>query len=149
MIPLEDIISQWEKDSIIDSVALEETTMKFARIHAKYLQLLSEARLTVKKLKSEFEKTKLEKWRYFSGKMTQVEMDGRGWPYDPFDGATKPLRSDLDRYIDTDADIVKAKHRIDYNEEIVEACTEIINTLRWRHSHVKNIIDFRKFTSGC
>ena len=148
MITLEDIITQWEKDCQIDNLNLDESTLKFAKIHAKYLAIVSEARLMVKKLKSDMDKLRQEKWLYYSGKMTQAEMDDRKWPYDPFNGTTKPMRSDLDRYIDVDSDVSKLQLRIDYNEEIVLAVTEIIDTLRWRHQAVRNALDWKKFTAG-
>ena len=148
MIPLEDIVTQWEKDCQIDNLNLDESTLKFAKVHAKYLALVSEARLTVKKLKADMSRVRQDKWLYYSGKMTQQEMDERRWPYDPFNGATKPMRSDLDRYIDVDPDVARLQGKIDYNEEVVQAVTEIIDTLRWRHQAVKNAIDWRKFTAG-
>lgn len=147
-LPLDQIIQMWEKDCQIDDVNLDESTLKFAKIHSKYLAFLSEARLTVRRLKSDMEKLKQDKWLYYSGKMTKEDMDERKWEYDPFKGCAKPLKSDLERYIDSDSDVSKAQLKIDYNEEIVQVCTEIIDTLRWRHSAVRNAIDWRKFTAG-
>ena len=68
--------------------------------------------------------------------------------YDPFDGMTKPLKSDMEMYYDTDADLVKIKAQIDYQKTIIETLEEIMGNIRWRHTHVKNILDFKKFTSG-
>ena len=91
---------------------------------------------------------KKDKWRYYNGKMTQEEMDKNNWKYDPFDGGTKPLKSDMDMYYTTDEDMVKLKAQIDYQKTIIETLEEIMGNIRWRHTHVKNILDFKKFTSG-
>ena len=96
----------------------------------------------------ELDATKKDKWLYYNGKMTQQDMDKRNWKYDPFDGMTKPLKSDMDMYYDTDEDLVKIKAQIDYHKTVIEALEEIMGNIRWRHTHVKNILDFKKFTSG-
>ena len=80
--------------------------------------------------------------------MTKSDMDERGWAYDPFQGMTKPLKSEMSMYYETDEDLVKVKAGIDYQKSIIDTLEEIMNNIRWRHSHIKNIIEFRKFTSG-
>jgi hypothetical protein len=75
-------------------------------------------------------------------------MDKRGWAYDPFQGMSKPLKSEMEMYYSTDADIVKARSAIEYQKSIIDSLEEIMGNIRWRHTHIKNIIDFRKFTSG-
>ena len=75
-------------------------------------------------------------------------MDAKGWPYDPFNGLTKPLKSDMDIYYDTDSDVVKLKMVVEYQQNIVETLKEILDTLRWRHTVIKNILDFKRFTAG-
>ena len=94
----------------------------------------------------------LSKHPYFialiSGKMTKEQMDMKGWAYDPFGGGTKPLKSELDYYYDSDEDIVRIKQRIEYQKAIANTLEEIMNNLRWRHTHIKNILDWKKFVSG-
>ncbi len=80
--------------------------------------------------------------------MTKQEMDLRGWAYDPFNGGTKPLKSELSYYYDSDEDIVKIKQKIEYQKTIANTLEEIMNNLRWRHTHIKNILDWKKFVSG-
>jgi hypothetical protein len=75
-------------------------------------------------------------------------MDSRKWEYDPFDGMTKPMKSDMDMYYSTDDDLVKITAKIDYQKTIIETLEEIMGNIRWRHNAVKNILDFKKFTSG-
>tara|TARA_R100000278_G_C5389812_1_gene135643 strand:+ start:194 stop:640 length:447 start_codon:yes stop_codon:yes gene_type:complete len=145
---LDDILQMWKKDATIDDILLDEETKKSANLHAKYLEIFSLHKLELKKKEIQMDALKKDKWRYYNGKMTQEEMDKNNWKYDPFDGGTKPLKSDMDMYYTTDEDMVKLKAQIDYQKTIIETLEEIMGNIRWRHTHVKNILDFKKFTSG-
>ena len=148
MINLEQILEMWKKDSVIDDVCLDDETIKSSKLHAKYLELFSMAKLMLKKKEMEQESMKKDKWLYYNGKMSQEDMDKRKWKYDPFDGMTKPLKSDMDMYYSTDEDMVRIRAQIDYQKTIIDTLEEIMGNIRWRHTHVKNILDFKKFTSG-
>ena len=145
---LNDILTMWKKDVIIDDVCLDEETLKSSKLHAKYLELFSMAKLMLKKKEMEYESMRKDKWLYYNGKMTKDDMDSRKWKYDPFDGMSKPLKSEMDMYYKTDEDISRINGKIEYQNAIVETLEEIMNNLRWRHTHIKNILDFKKFTSG-
>ena len=88
-----------------------------------------------------------DKWLYFSGKMDKSEMDLRGWPYDPFNGL-KVMKSDMEYFFNSDPELQKSEEKIIYLKSLVETLEEIINNIRWRHSTIKNMIDWRRFTSG-
>jgi hypothetical protein len=148
MMSLNDILESWKKDSVIDEHALDDETIKTSKLHAKYLEIFTLSKLQLKKKEIDLEKVRKDKWLYYTGKMTKSEMDMRGWSYDPFQGMTKPLKSEMELYYSTDEDIVKARSAIEYQKAIIDTLEEIMNNIRWRHSHIKNIIEFRKFTSG-
>ena len=148
MMSLNDILESWKKDSVIDEHALDDETIETSKLHAKYLEIFTLSKLHLKKKEIELEKIRKDKWLYYTGKMTQADMDARGWPYDPFQGMAKPLKSEMEMYYSTDEDIIKAKSAIEYQKAIIDTLEEIMNNIRWRHSHIKNIIEFRKFTSG-
>ena len=145
---LNEILESWKTDSVIDDSALDEDTVKTSKLHAKYLEIYSLSKLQLKKKEFDLEKIKKDKWLYYTGKMTKSDMDERGWAYDPFQGMTKPLKSEMSMYYETDEDLVKVKAQIDYQKSIIDSLEEIMNNIRWRHSHIKNIIESRKFTSG-
>jgi len=145
---LNNILIMWKKDAVIDDICLDEETIKSSKLHAKYLELFSMAKLMLKKKEMEHGSTKKDKWLYYTGKMTKDDMDSRGWKYDPFDGMSKPMKSDMDMYYSTDEDLVKIKAQVDYQKTIIETLEEIMSNIRWRHTHIKNILDFKKFTSG-
>lgn len=147
MITLDDLITMWKKDSEIDEMNLDESSQKVAKIHGKYLELISITKLQLKKKELEQKILLKDKWLYFNGKMDQAEIATRGWPYDPFNGL-KIMKSDLEYYFNADPELQKSEERIIYIKTLVETLEEIMGTLRWRHTHIKNMIDWRKFTSG-
>ena len=91
---------------------------------------------------------KKDKWLYYNGKMSKEDMDSRGWNYDPFAGMAKPLKSDMEMFYETDPDISKLRLNMDYQQTIVDTLKDILDNIKWRHSTIKNILDFRRFTSG-
>ncbi len=145
---LDEILKMWSEDVKIDDLNLDEETTKSAKLHSKYLELFTLAKLQLKRNETEMNKLRKNKWLYFSGKMTKEEMDKLGWQYDPFNGMTKPLKSDMDMYYNSDEDIIRVAGKIDYQKMMVEVLEEIMNNLRWRHTNIKNILEFKKFTSG-
>ena len=145
---LDEILKMWSEDVKIDDLNLDEETTKSAKLHSKYLELFTLAKLQLKRNETEMNKLRKNKWLYFSGKMTKEEMDKLGWQYDPFNGMSKPLKSDMDMYYNSDEDIIRVSGKIDYQKMMVEVLEEIMNNLRWRHTNIKNILEFKKFTSG-
>ena len=144
---IEDVLEMWKTDSEIDELKLDDASQQSARLHAKYLELLSVTRLQLKKKEAEFKVLLKDKFLWYNGKMGKDEMDTRGWSYDPLNGL-KVLKGDMDRFYDSDSDIQNAQMRIDYLKELVTTLEEIMGNIRWRHQNIKNMIEWRKFTSG-
>lgn len=148
MLNLEEILSMWKEDAIIDDMKLDDSARDSAKLHGKYLELLSVAKLTKKKKDHQFKVLLKNKWLYYNGKMSKEEMDDLGWEYDPFKGLAKPLKGDMDRWYDADEHIQEMQGQIDYLDTIIDALKEILENVKWRHQNIKNIIEWRKFTSG-
>jgi len=108
---------------------------------------LSVSRLQLKRKEAEYHTLLKDKWMWYNGKMTKDEIDARGWDYDPLNGL-KVLKGDMDYFYNSDEHIQTAKMKIDYLKELVSTLEEIISNIRWRHQNIKNIIEWRKFTSG-
>lgn len=144
---IEDVLEMWKADSEIDELKLDEASRESARLHAKYLELLSITRLQLKRKESEFNVLLKDKWMWYNGKMSKDEIDARGWEYDPLNGL-KVLKGDMDYFYDSDSDIQTAKMKIDYLKELVSVLEEIIGNIRFRPNNIKNMIEWNKFTSG-
>ena len=147
MIDLKSIHDMWEKDCVIDDMRLDESSRQAPILHAKYLQLLSTVKLQLKR--AEFsQKTLLkQKWLWYNGKMDAIAMNELGWDPDAFDGL-KVLKGDMDYYYDADPEIQKSEEKIQYLKTIIDTLEDMINSIKWRHQTIKNMIEWKKFSSG-
>ena len=147
MIDLKKVHEMWQEDSTINNNQLDETSRQTPKLHSKYLQLWSTAKLELRR--TEFEQKKLlkEKLLYYNGKMDQETLQQKGWDPDPFDGL-KILKGEMDYYYDSDPEIQKSEEKIQYWKTVIETLTEIIDNLKWRHQTISNIIKWKQFESG-
>ncbi|BCU99392.1 MAG: hypothetical protein CM15mV27_1110 [Caudoviricetes sp.] len=61
----------------------------------------------------------------------------------------KLLRQDVDQYIQSNEEYIKAKQKVDYlNAATVDFLDRTIRQITNRTFTIKNAIDWRKFTSG-
>ena len=144
---LQEILEMWKKDSVIDEMNLDEASRDSAKLHGKYLELLSVNRMKLKKAELDFKVLLKDKWLHYNGKMSREEIDAKGWDYDPLGGLTV-LKGDMDYYYDSDPIIQGHQAKIQYLQELCDTLKEILDNIKWRHQTVKNMIEWRKFTSG-
>ena len=143
-----EILEMWKKDGQIDELKLDDTTIRMARIHSKYLELLTIAKMTRKKYDLEYKTLLKDKWLYYNGKLSKDQIDAFKWEYDPFGGLNKPLKGDMNYYYDADTDIQRSQALLEVQKIQVETIEEIMNTIRWRHQNIGNIIKWRSFEAG-
>lgn len=147
MLNIEDVLEMWKKDSVIDDLNLDEASKQNSRLHAKYLELLSTTKLKLKKLEMEQKILLRDKWLHFNGKLDKAAIDQYGWPYDPFNGL-KIMKSDMEYYFNSDAELQKSEAQVTYYKTLVETLQEVLDSVKWRHQTIKNILEWKKFTSG-
>lgn len=141
---LEDIHEAWATDSKINPLDLSGESLNTPKLHGKYLKILSEERLKLKKLKASLSELTFAKTEYFTGKMDREELAQRGWQ--PF--SIKLLRQDVPTYMNADSDIVKLNLQIGLQEEKVEVLESILKTIANRGFAIKSYIDWKKFENG-
>jgi hypothetical protein len=146
-INLQDVLDMWKEDSVIPEFELDECSRHTPSLHAKYLEIRSQAKLRLKQEEMSQKTLLKEKWLWFNGKMHEDEMRDREWSFDPLEG-NKVLKGDMDYYYDADPDIQKSERLITYYKTMIDTLDEIINNLKWRHSTIKNMIDWRRFEAG-
>jgi hypothetical protein len=54
----------------------------------------------------------------------------------------------MDYFYNSDSHIQAAQGQIEYLKTLIDTLEEIMNNIRWRASNIKNMIDWRRFTSG-
>jgi hypothetical protein len=143
---LDDVLAQWSQDCEI-SHKLDECSRETPKLHAKYLGYLTQAKLLLKKAESDQQVLLKNKFLWYNGKMSQEEIVELGWKHDPFDGL-KVMKGDMNYYYDSDAEIQKSEQKIAYYKAMVDALKEMVEGIKWRHQHIRNIIEVRRFESG-
>jgi hypothetical protein len=148
MLTLEQILEQWKTDCEIDDLELDRSSRETPKLHAKYIELLTQAKLQKSRKEHEFKSLLKNKFMWYNGKMDKTKMDELGWEYDPFDGLTRPMKSDMDYFYDADPEIQRLQGAIDYWKTVIDTLTEIVSNITWRHQTISNMIKWRQFTSG-
>ena len=144
---LESILKEWREDCEISQHQLDEVSRQTPSLHAKYLQYLALAKLQLKRSENNQKTLLKQKFLYYNGKMSQEEVLASGWDLDPFNGL-RMLKGEMDYYYDSDPEIQKSEEKIVYHKTLIDTLKDIVDTLKWRHQTVKNMIDFRKFEAG-
>ena len=76
--------------------------------------------------------------------MDQDELKLRGWKPNPL----KILRQDIERYVESDKEVIQLSLRIAYHESMAKYLEDIVKQINGRNYIIKNIIDWAKFTNG-
>jgi hypothetical protein len=148
MLTLEQVLEHWKKDCEIDDMELDKSSRETPKLHAKYIELLSTAKLQKQRKEMEYKKLLKDKFMWYNGKLDKKVMDDKGWEYDPFDGMTKPLKSDMDYFYESDPQIQALQSQIEYWKTMIDTLSEIVSNITWRHQTISNMIKWRQFTSG-
>ena len=141
---IEQILDEWQQDATMDPTDIGKESLKTAKLHHKYLQMLIEERLVMKKVKSKHRRLYKEKWEYYLGLMSQEQLQERGW--EPM--MLKVLKQDVDTYIEADEQMADLQLKLEYHEEKIEALESIIKTINNRGFQIKNFIDWERFKTG-
>jgi hypothetical protein len=141
---LDELREELERDMVLDEVALDLESLKIPQLHSKYLNLLFDERLALRKAEADYNILLRTKWEYYTGKMSQEQLDERGW--EPF--PLKILRNDLDLYLNSDEHLTKLTQKCAYQKEKISLLEEVVKELNTRHWKIRNAIEWRKFTNG-
>ena len=141
---LEELKNSITKDSQIDSTELGVESLKIPQIHSKYLNILTDLKLLLTKQQQDFAVLKLRKWKIYTGKASQEEL--QDWKEDPFD--LDILRTDVDKFIDADKSLNDLKAKISLTEVKVKTVEEYLKALNNRNFAIKSAIDWQKMMNG-
>ena len=147
MIDLNAVLDMWSDDCRINNNKLYESSSQSPVLHAKYLRLLSEAKLTLKKTERDQKILLKDKWLYYNGKMDQKQLDSKGWNPDPFDGL-KVMKGEMEHYYNSDPEIQKSEEKVEYWKTLISTLQEIVDNVKWRHQTIGNIIRWKQFEAG-
>ena len=138
---LEELQEQVDKDRKINDTELDLESLKTPQLHNKYLKEYNNFKLLLSRAESDYKILKRFKWEYYTGKSSPQIYKEK-----PFN--LKIMKSDIDKYLESDEDLIKAKQKIDYLETVVNYLDRTLKTISSRDWQIRNSIEWRKFTSG-
>ena len=138
---LEEIQGMWEKDSKIDEIMLDESSIRIPQLHHKYLTLLSEFNLLSKRHTQQLKLLEHQKWLYYSGKAPPDQYQDKPFPH-------KVLKGDVMHWIQVDEDIMKLEMKSEYYNTIIRTLEDILKQVHQMSYNIKNAITWRQFTGG-
>ena len=140
---IEDMISQWEKDCIIDQTEPGKELLRIPLLHSKYNKYLTLHNLSAKRIGIKINELRKLKWLYYSGKMDKEQLAELQW--EPFQFI---LKSDINLYIDGDTDLSTRVIRKQYHEEAANFCVNIIKELNSRTYQLRTFCEWERFIQG-
>jgi hypothetical protein len=141
---LEELNEMWAKDAKIDEAQLGQEAIKIPQLHNKYYTIYSKEALRMRKYKSDLKELEHAKYEWYTGTMAEEDMKARGWRPNPL----KILRTDVNKYIESDKDIINLSLKIDYHMQIANYLEDIIKQINNRNFMIRAAIDWVKFQSG-
>jgi hypothetical protein len=139
---LDQIQEMWERDSQIDPDNLHDESLKIPQLHSKYYTLYNTITLLREKARESYNRVRLERYNYYTGKApAEVYVE------DPFPYKVRDKEA-LQRYLDADEKLNKVDLKIRYYDVELKFLEEIIKIVSNRTFQIKNAIDFIKFTAG-
>ena len=141
---IEQIKALAEIDTVIDVNHLDDEASKIPQIHNKYLCILMDEKLVLESLESKYKILKRDKWLYYSGKLSAEELKQKGW--EPFD--LNILKQDIDRFIDSDIDIINLGNKIFLQKEKVNYIESVIKIISNKIWNIRSSIEWIKFSQG-
>jgi hypothetical protein len=145
MSELENVMKSWDEDSIINPTEPGKELLKIPVLHNKYVRLLIKNKLSVKNINFEYSKLRRIKEEYYNGSLSQEELNQYGW--EPFLLSLR-TKNGVDKYIDSDEELIKLLKRKMMVEETVFLCESIIKELNSRTFQLRDYISWEKFIGG-
>ena len=139
---LSELYDMVKVDLKIDETELDRESLNTPVLHNKYLVFHVNEKLKLHKLNSDLKIQKRDKWLYYTGKMSQEELDERNW--EPFDLVV--LKTDIDKFIESDSDLITLQSKIKYQEQIVDYLESVIKIVSNRQWNIRAALDWIKFT---
>jgi phosphoglycerate-specific signal transduction histidine kinase len=142
---LSEIQDMWTKDAKVNELDLGKSSIQIAELHAKYLNILSNTKLQLRKCEGDYLRLRRTKFKYYRGEMTREELEELGWSQ--FQGL-KPLKNEVEDIVNCDEDIIRCVDKVEYMKAMLYQLEQIIRSLNGRGWEIKNAIEWTKFTNG-
>ena len=139
---LDKIQEMWQNDSVIDPDNLHDESLKIPQLHSKYYTVYNTITLLREKARTQYNKIKLERYNYYTGKAEPEVYEKDPFPY-------KVREKDaIQRHLEADERLIAIDMKIRYYDATLKFLEEIIKTISNRTYQIKNAIEWHKFQTG-
>lgn len=145
MSKLEEILKEWDKDSVIDSTEPGKELLKVPTLHNKYLKILVNHRLAMKRINFDYARMRRIKEEYYNGSLSQEELEEYGW--EPFLLNVK-TKQGVEKYIESDKELIRLLEKKMYHDEAISVCESILQELKSRTYQLRDYISWERFIGG-
>jgi hypothetical protein len=142
---LTEIQEAWAKDCRIDETNLGHASAQVPMLHSKYLNLLTNSRLQLRKSESDLARLRRTKYRYYRGELSKDELAELGW--EQWQGV-KPIKNEMDEFLATDDDLIAQTDRVEYFKTVYQQLESILKSIASRTWDIKSSIEWYKFSNG-
>ena len=139
---LDEIQEMWQRDAVIDPDNLHDESLKIPQLHAKYYTVYNTITLLREKARETYNRVKLERYNYYTGKAPAEVYIEEPFPYKVRD------KEALQRHMDADEKLNKIDLKIRYYDIMLKFLEEVIRCISNRSFQIKNSIEFMRFQSG-
>ena len=142
---IEQLQEQWDNDCSIDENFLGEYATATPKLHAKYLKLLVGVKLKHTKYSSDYNILRKNKFRYYRGELSRDELTDLGWMQ--WQGV-KPLKNEMDEFLQGDTELNTMKVKIDYLETMIYFLESVLTQIKARDWQIKTHVEWKRFLAG-
>ena len=141
---IQDILTAWDGDVSIEQTELGSESLKVARLHHKYITMLVNERLLLRKYEADLKKLKLDKYEFYTqGPSVEDIKAGKSLP-----SRGILLKSDVPMYLEADKDIIDLSLRIGLQGEKVSLLDSILWSLKDRTKNLQTALGHLRFING-
>lgn len=141
---ISEIEREWDKDCLIDSRNLLNESTKVPQLHHKYYKFYLKECSVLREMENRFKRFESIKYNYYQGRLHKDDLDKFGWPQFEL----KLLKSDIQRTIESDDDLVKLKDVISEQKEKIEYIRAILDNISKRSFLIGHAIESQKLEIG-
>lgn len=141
---LSDIIEAWKLDTVIDDLNIDAESTKISKLHAKYIEWLSNERGTLRGMQIRRNHLIKDLRDYYLGLTTEEKLAEMGRT--PF--AERVLKNEVSTFIESDQLMLDLNSRMSAQEEKVEVLIEIMKSINQRNFHLSNATNWRRLMLG-
>ena len=142
---IEEIHDMWAQDCEIDDNYLGESAITTPKLHSKYVKILINTKLKHTKYQSDYNQLRKTKFRYYRGELGREELQELQWAQ--WQGV-KPLKNEMDEFLNGDSDLNTMKIKIDYLETMIYLLESILGQIKARDWQLKSAIEWKRFLAG-